>query len=201
MMRVIRIGAAVLLALGMLTTAASAKTYNAVKEFSTASNPHGAWSYLTSGRLDTTVETEACGTKDQGWSDGMGQPNYGGVIGNKAKSSEKCTSNGTVTIPAHTLNLDPEANANESVQWTAPKSGSYAVVGSFLGDDSSELSHSVAVEHNGTSIYSNEIDAFEQVDAFSLTVAVHAGDTIDFVVDTSAFHNLGTGLQVTIKKA
>lgn len=85
------------------------------------------------------------------------------------------------------------------MQWTATKSGTYAIAGNFHGDDSFENSHSVEILHNGVSIYSNTISTAGETDTFSVSATVSKGDTISFVCDTgSTADDLSTGLQATL---
>lgn len=186
------------------TPAFSAMPSNAVSQFSTTKNPHGNWSYeSTSSLLTTSQKKNFCGTNNVGfWSNGGSPPNEASVAGNKAHSELVCTDNGTVRVPAQTLNLDPEGVANVAVVWTAKKAGTYTVAGQFTGDDTSEQSHSVVILHNGTSIYTNTIGSFGQVDSFSQSVTVAKHDTLSFTVDTGGGpNNLSTGLQATLTKS
>jgi hypothetical protein len=149
--------------------------------------------------LSTSVTKGYCGPKKlNGWDNNEAVPNSAGIAVNKTGSEIACTDNGTVRFPADTINMDPESNSNVSVQWTAPKAGAVTITGSFQGDDTSEVSHAVDILHNATSIYSNTISSFGQVDTFSVAATVSKGDTISFENDTNGFHNLSTGLQVTI---
>jgi hypothetical protein len=190
--------------LGMTPPAFAAKPSNAVSQFSTKSNPHGTWSYeTTSSLLTTSQKTNFCGTNKVGfWSNGGSPPNEASVAGNNTKSEVVCADNGTVRVPAQTLNLDPEGLANVAVVWTAKKAGTYTIAGQFTGDDTSEQSHSVVILHNGTTIYTNTIGSFGQVDSFSQSVTVAKHDTLSFTVDTGGgANNLSTGLQATLTKS
>ena len=78
--------------------------------------------------------------------------------------------------------------------------GTFVIQGDFLGADTSENSHPVAILLNGKqNIYSNMITRFGQRDAFNLTRRMRRGDSLDFVVSTgSACTYLGTGLKAII---
>jgi hypothetical protein len=183
------------------TSAFAAKSSNAVSQFSTKSNPHGAWSYAAAGSLlNNPIPKDFCGPKKlSAWNNNMGVPNQASVAANKTGAPLACTANGTVTVPAETLNLDPESASYVAVIWTAKKAGTYTVAGQFTGDDSGQQSHTVAILHNATSIYSNTISSHGQIDTFSQSVAVAKGDTLSFTVDTGGGpNNLSTGLQATV---
>jgi hypothetical protein len=182
-------------------SAGAAGSSNAVSQFSAKKNPHGQWSYRADGSLLTTsIPKGACGPKKlSAWTNGGSEPNIAAVSANKTSSPIACTSNSTVTVPAGSLSLDPESETNVSVQWTAKKAGTYALSGRFTGNDSRQVTHSVSILHNATSIYTSTISSYGQVDSFSMNVTVAKGDTVSFVVDTgSTWTNLSTGLQATL---
>jgi hypothetical protein len=82
------------------------------------------------------------------------------------------------------LNLDPEGLASISVRFTAPTSGTYGFTGDFLGDDKYQHAHPVEILVNGSSVYSNTINKYDQSDPFSIQATLTAGDTVDFAVET-----------------
>lgn len=187
--------------LAVTAPAFAAASSNAVSQFSATKNPHGVWSYMAAGKLLTVSQPkDSCGPKVlKAWDSSGSPPNEASVIGNKTNAEVSCTENNTVKIPAETLNIDPESLATVAVVWTAKKAGTYTVAGRFTGDDTSEQSHSVAILHNGTSVYANTVSDYEQVDSFSQSVVVAKGDTISFTAYTgSEPNNLSTGLQATI---
>ena len=201
------------LPIGLLTTSVVALTigisgspafagtsiYNAVAKFSPSANPHSNWSYRATGALLGTKSKHACGAKKlNGWWNNGQEPSGASIVANKTAALLACATNSTVRVPAETINMDPESVANVSVQFTATKAGTYSVTGAFLGDDTGEIGHTVKVLHNGTALYTNTISAYGQKDAFNLSATVHPGDTISFVVETSVWHNLSTGLQATL---
>ncbi len=190
--------------LAEITPAFAAGPSNAVSQFSTKSNPRKSWSYFADGTLlNHAVPKGFCGPRMLGgWDNGGGIPNEASVAANKTAAALACTANSTVTVPAESLNLDPESAPNVSVVWTAKKAGTYTVVGEFTGDDSFQRSHSVAILHNATSVYTNTISSNGQVDSFNLMVTVAKHDTVSFTVDTgSGANDLSTGLQATLTKS
>jgi hypothetical protein len=177
---------------------AQASSYNAVTDFSLASNPNGAWSYLVSGTLlgNPTSNNPSFVGLDYWWN-GQAIPNSSIVAWNSTGSTQTYSS--TVVLPPNVLLLDVELNANVDVRFTAPATGAYSITGYFLGVDTSERSHSVTILDNGTSIFTGTIASYNQNDPFGLTETLAAGDTIDFESLTpGAFSNLGTGLSATV---
>ncbi len=187
--------------LGTTTSAFAGKPSNAVSQFSTKSNPHGKWSYAAAGALlDNPVPEGFCGPESlSAWDNNMGVPNEASVAANETAAALACTENNTVTIPANSLNLDPESASYVAVIWTAKKSGTYTVAGQFTGDDSDQQSHTVAILRKGKTIYTNTISSYGQIDTFSLSVKVARGKTLSFTVDTGTSPDfLSTGLQATV---
>lgn len=176
---------------------ASAQTFDAFKEFKLKDNPNGDWSYLFAGQLLTT-KLKACGgvTKFQCWWNDGQEPDSSVVGANKSGTT---LSFETINLPPKHLLLDPESNADVSAQWTAPSAGSVEVTGNFLGVDTNEASHSVAILHNGTALKTFTMSAYQQESKFHLAFQVAAGDTISFASYTNGWTNLSTGLQATIK--
>ena len=116
------------------------------------------WSYLVDGTL--LGQQIECGNISQWlcWWNGGGEPDST-VIG--ANETGAPVSYLTITMPAGYLNLDPES-LQVTLQWTAPAAGTYRVKGNFLGVDTNEASHPVAIVHNTTTLYSNTISSFNQ---------------------------------------
>ncbi len=191
--------------LAIASPAYAMRQYDAVSQFSTSSNPNGEWSYIVDGKLLTTsVHKGFCGpTALGGWTNGGTPPHQAAVAGNTTASALACTANNTVTVPPESLNLDPEGLSSVAAVWTAKTAGTYTVAGRFTGDDSFQQPHSVRILQNATGIYSNTISSYAQVETFSQSVTVAAGDTISFTVYTgkNGPSNLSTGLQATITES
>jgi uncharacterized protein (TIGR03437 family) len=173
-------------------------TYNAATDFSLSSNPNGVWSYLSSGSLLPSPVIGGGATAGWNeWWDGKAVPNSADIGANV--SGKTLTISNTVVMPTNVLQMDPEATSNVAVRFTAPASGTYSIIGNFLGIDTSQKLHPVEIMHNGVAIFTNTISVFNQNDAFNLTETLSAGDFIDFVNGTgSTYENLSTGLSVTI---
>eukprot|EP01037_Dinobryon_pediforme_P001958 gene1958-1992_t len=154
-------------------------TYDAVTGFSTGSNPNGVWSYRAGNTL-LGNNTQFAGN----WTNGQVLPNMD-IIG----------------VNANYLRLDPQLNANATVQFTAQSTGIYTITGDFLGVDPTQHTHKVEILVGDTSVYSDTIASHGQTDTFSLTEVLTAGETIRFISDTGAggdYTHLATGLQATI---
>ena len=195
----LRFGAAVFGASAIvagLAAPAAAQGVSAFGQFSLAANPNGAWSYLAGGTLlDKTLNPCSGVTKFQCWWNGGSLPNSA-IVG--ANRTGKPISYYTIVLPANYLALDPENASPVVVQYTAPAAATLLVAGNFLGVDTSEASHTVAVLHNGTVLKSFTMAAYKQKSAFRLKVPVAAGDTISFASYNNGFGYLSTGLQAKI---
>lgn len=198
--------AAAALALSTLPSAAVAG-WSASADFSATSNVAGPWSYGTRASATGTsllILTDSLGSGSlMGWQDlansSLGTP----VI--YRNFSNSTFAGGTVTIPGLTLVMHPgptgfgAGGAREFAvtRWTAPVSGAFDISGSFLALDSG--STNVHVVRNGVSLFSS-IRASSSNTAFSLSsVAINAGDTVDFVVgNDGSYFNDSTGLVANI---
>lgn len=188
-----------LCALGMTcATEASAQTsFDAVKQFSSTRNPHGAWSYVGYGGLLKT-KLLVCGNSSlPGWWDGQGEPNSVYVARNI--SSGPISSCVDVVAPTDHLWFDPEGDS-VSVRWTAPAAGRYSIKGDFLGIATDQNSHPVEVVQNGkTVLFSGTIASYNQKLAFTLERDLKKGATIDFeTADGGNYTRLSTGIAAHI---
>jgi len=180
------------------TAAAPAATSDAVADFSVDHNPNGAWRYLAGASLLGSVNHKDCDAL------GIACRWNGNPVCNSAIVAASTTgapaSFLTIRLPADHLLMDPESIASVRVRWTAPAAGSYEIQGDFLGVDTSERSHPVAIlEDAKQKIYSNTISSYGQQAAFDLTRKLARGETVDFVVSTgSACSYLSTGLKATV---
>lgn len=103
------------------------------------------------------------------------------------------------TQPTDLLNLYPGAVGEKSVvRWTAPRAGTAQVAGRFQGLDTTTTG--VAVVKNGaTTLASGNVNGLGDQATFSLTVAVAAGDTLEFQVSYNGdVQHDSTGLAATI---
>ncbi len=117
--------------------AAASTTYDAVNDFSIASNPNGVWSYLYGSDilLPNAVTGSGSETGLIYWWDGYQYPNWAVVVKN-ISGSTWVSGDGNVYLPPDFLNLDPEDVGKVDVRFTAPFASSYRVTGSFLENQS-----------------------------------------------------------------
>jgi PEP-CTERM motif len=177
--------------------------YNAVNDFSLASNPNGVWSYgslsaLSGGNFTTINSTliNASYTGQNAWYNGLQIPNA--IVVDKNTSGVTQTFQ-TVTLPATELRLDGESGIAD-VRWTAPTAGSYSIAGLFQRIDNGNVPVSVRVLLNGVALFSvDNFSTFNAQQAFNLAnLTLKAGDVLDFAEGAPQFNNDSTGLSVTI---
>jgi hypothetical protein len=175
------------------------QTYNPVAQFGVKHNPNGAWSYLADGMLLSKTLKSCAGVSGFNcWWTGESQPSSGTIGGNRSADT---VSYDTIRLPAHTISLDPEYASPAVVQWTAPSAGTATITGNFMGVDTDEASHSVAVLHDGTALATYTVAHYQQKQKFRFTVAVQSGDTIGFANYAQGWTYLTTGLQARIALA
>lgn len=197
---------ACLFAAGTFAPASRANIYNAVTDFSVASNPNGVWSYQMAGALFPLSDsfTGTCGVPASScisWNNQLFIPDNHRIVKNLT-GSVVLESNGTVFLDPNYLNLDPE-DASVAVVFTAPSTGFYQVAGQFLGIDAVGNAHPVSVIENGSvSLFASSIATFHQGAPFDLNLNLNAGDTIAFNVGTGSsgcsYCFLSTGLWTEI---
>jgi hypothetical protein len=180
---------------------ARAQSYNAVNDFSVASNPNGAWSYLYSTPFPSLLPTgrDCIVTGLECWFSGLPEPNSVTIAKNTTAST---LSYETIVQSPNVLEMDPESHA-VILQFTVPAAGTYSIAGDFTGIDTSENSHPVAILDDGTSIFSGTIANFGGKDPFNLTEMLNVNDRVDFEVMTGTggsctYCYLSTGLDATL---
>ncbi len=182
-------------------------TYDAVRDFSSTSNPNGTWSYgweATLGGAFTLFASER--TVYQGldtWEgpEGMFEFNFPLVSFNHTGAILNYASG--VSQPPNMLNLTPSYSGKFSVvRWTAPTTGAFSVAGLFQGIDTRNTTTDVHIRQNGTiALFDGNINAFGDQAPFNLVRNLAAGETLDFAVgigSNGTFYNDQTGLAVTI---
>lgn len=189
------------IAMLMLTLSpSSAQTYDAAKDFSTASNPNGVWSYGWSATLGgsfnrspTTVSP--CGNGLIGWTDtnaaGYILKNVSGQVLNGP-----CGTGETWQPDELGIQAGP-SNQICIVRFTAPADGTYNVQAAFSYIDPNATITGYVLK-NGAVIFSGSIGSNYSNAALQLS----AGDTLDFACDwgtDNSFSGDRTGLAVTIQ--
>ncbi len=154
-------------------------SFSAVGQFSTTSNPNGTWSYGYSTTLGGpfslyTIQGTTFFSNEVGWFGPF--PN--------------CCSPGSPLVvvtqagPPQVLDMLPGAGGQLSVvRWTAPTNGGWDIVGEFFGTGATSVD--VHVLRNSSPIFDRILNNSD-VQSFSLTLKLAAGDTIDFAVGVGA---------------
>ena len=177
----------------------SGAAYNAVTQFSVKSNPNGVWSYLYSGGLLTESTKSCAGIKKLlCWYNGLSFPDSVSVIGNKTGETQSVPNGigGSITYQTNYLGLDGQDDSlGSDVRFTTPAAGSYVAEGYFEGINTSEQSHPVAIEVNGTTVFYAIVSGYESPVPFKLKLTLNQGDTVDFISEPYGNGEfLGTGL-------
>ena len=196
-----------LLSLAVIALPSAALAYSAAGDFSSTSNPNGAWSYGYSYgvgspfSLDTTNTASLAGLALNGWMGNLNPApgaNWPYVMQNS--TAHPVTNNlTTVYQPGQLGLLGASSNEDCVVRWTAPFSGSFSIAATFSRLDTVFGSSAHAyILHNGGSIFNSFVSPGPV--SFSGLQSVLAGDTIDFVVDNANTGPNGnsTGLSATI---
>ncbi|HEX8071742.1 MAG TPA: FG-GAP-like repeat-containing protein [Pyrinomonadaceae bacterium] len=180
--------------------------YDAVTNFSIATNPSGVWSYgytVTRGSAPFNFYTDARVDIIPGidvWRGNLDPDGSPVVAHNKTGST---IVSGSVTLPPDVLDMHPGPGGENSVtRWTAPVAGTYRVNGRFQGLDVTTTD--VAILRNSvTTLFSGNVNGFGNSVLFDLNVTVAAGDTIDFSVGFGGnnFFSDSTGLAATLTLA
>ncbi|MEX2559756.1 MAG: ELWxxDGT repeat protein [Pirellulales bacterium] len=180
-------------------TLVTAVTFSAAADFSATENPAGPWSYgwldpdsgtfslFPESNLDP--ETGVVEWNDSATFDLVNDAILPAVFYN-AGDSEAFVATCEAVIEPGQLALHPGRGAEAStVRWTAPAAGTYSVTATFTGADfECRPTATVFVLHNtGASepseLFFDLIDTHGDVAAFSGSVTVAAGETLDFLVN------------------
>ena len=210
----IGLGGAILAAALSATAPANAATYDAVGDFSIASNPNGVWAYGTGLAGSTFTALPVSGTSLLGsnsfdyWQ--VTDPvDLVPLVGKNVGSDPIIFS--TVLVPTGVLEVHPGPSTDTIVQFTAPTAGSYTLSTSFELLDISPSGVTAEVYNNGTQLFSDTLtspganqgtDTPGQSVSFSDTLHLNAGDTLSFAVNNDGnFLFDSTGLTATISSA
>ncbi len=199
----------VLLFLGSVP-AANAQTYDPAADFSPTSNPNGVWSYGWTQTLGSTFNLDAIHENASGldfWEGsvhtGAGFPpgNFPNIGHNGTNST--ITYNGAIPVAPGHLTLHPGPDGEYSViRFTAQAKGIYSLSSTFTGLDPRPTSTDVHVLMNASSIFDGSVTAFGSGPSFSDTLALKAGDIIDFAVGYGSNHTYNsdtTGLNASLR--
>jgi hypothetical protein len=202
--------------ISLFAIAASAQTWDAVKDFS-SSNPSNNWEY---GHGQTGTNFAIYGSFSSScpafsgfsgvecwWTGGQSLP----AVGLNYTSGTLCyNSSSTVVLPTNALWMHPGSSLNDDsiVKWTAPTSGTYSISGFFEGLDSiDQTGVYVSVYRNTTPIFG---PVFYQQAAScpnpgpslnipTQTLSLAAGDVISFAVNNGGNYIYdSTGFEASI---
>ncbi len=207
LLKVFGITITLLLAISQIASAQSQKTaptYDAVKDFSTQSNPNGVWSYgyLTSWGAPLTLYVWG-GTCDQ--YPGMSwwlTSQCGDVPTVAHNDTDKTNCFGTICVPPDYLDFDVRSQLSV-LRWTAPSSGTFLLQVNAEGLDCCTTSTYFHVLLNSKrSFLKAPINSYQWPLSFHPRAwRLSAGDTVDFIVDEGKdgdWHYDSTGVEVKI---
>lgn len=185
------------------TAKSTTPDYDAVKDFSLASNPNGVWSYgwmPTQGvpmTLYTWSDFETCAPGMSYWA------NYLGILCTAYPAlghndTDKIICGSTWCNPVNWLSTHPGPEDEFSViRFTAPSSGTYLLEGAVVGEDTGGTDFHIVLNTTQYLLNIPNTGYKTQVHVqHSLTLT--AGDTVDIVVGWGANHNFygdSTGIQ------
>ena len=186
----------------------STPQYDAVKDFSLASNPNGVWSYGSLAKYGApfVLYTATCSNMFDLPNSSWGYPNCDTpqVMHNDSNQTECFL---TICVPTNVLRLDIGNSGRgpfiSVLRWTAPQSGKYLFVGGVEGLDwAGPTSTDLRVIYNSTTtLLDVAINSYENPFQYRNTRNLTAGDTMDFAVDMGKDKNYSydsTGLEITV---
>ena len=179
-------------------------TYDAVRDFSLASNPHGVWSYGWLDKLGGAFTLYTWADKDTCWT-GLSTWGMPDCVEPKVTHNDTgaliCP--GTACFPPGYLVLHPGSSGQLSVvRWTVPSPGTFMIQGKVAGTDVFGTTTDFHVVQNTTKeLFRANIDGYGSPISFHRVLTVSAGDTLDFVVgfgSDGAYDFDSTGIQFKI---
>jgi hypothetical protein len=174
--------------------------WDAVRDFSTVSNPNGAWTYgdelSLGGAFNPFPLSATLFTDGPCWYNGAVLPNEAYVC---LSTSQYTQQQLTVIVPNDMLYMGAQTNVVVA-RWTAPSSGTFWILGQFRGLDLLQPQLTIAIYENGTQpLYTNSLGFFGDYQDFSLSnVTLQAGTTIDFAVTSTDLYDDNVGLAARI---
>ena len=172
-----------LLILVLLAPPGLATTYDVALDFSPTSNPAGAWSYGWSADLASPFDLYGFTFNDRdidNWTISSTAPPS---VAHNGTAGEITLNPETIVWQPGQFSLHPGAGGEYSrARWTAPDDGACEITAEFTGIDLTGSTTDVHVLHNGVALFSGSVVGYGDAEAFSTSVSVGAGDTIDFAV-------------------
>jgi hypothetical protein len=184
-----------------------AETYNPATSFerqwTTHSNPDGAWSYGYSGGFgkpitlyDKTVQNGINGKNAQFW---LSSSVDTGTSPAAEYNNGPTFNDGNVDFLANEFLLVAGIRGQYSdLIFTAPVGGEYSIVGNFRGAQYG-IGTVVGIEDNGKVVFSSSVTSVGQLVPFNITLSLQAGSTVTFSVGPGNGAQ-NTGLSVTITR-
>jgi len=198
------LASAMLLVASQVITAQIQPEYDAVRDFSIASNPNGVWSYGYLTQLGTPLilytfsESKCVGGLSCWAQPGVPYP-YLPAVGHNDTNQTFCFL--TNCFAPKFLWSQPGYNGNLSVvRWTAPTPGKWLVSGAVMGEDCIYPTSTTFYMVLNTSqvLLTAPVKSCHLPLTFGDRLKLKAGDSVDFVVDWGPNHNTygdGTGIQ------
>ncbi|MGA2031142.1 MAG: hypothetical protein ABSG68_02695 [Thermoguttaceae bacterium] len=202
LIRAKRVSLALAVLIGVLLVAAppsGAAIYNAANDFSTASNPNGAWSYgeysggLSPGTFTLFNKAGSVGPIDAWWYAST-NPTDPAISHNSGALPYNEISSGTTWLPNQLL-LHPYLGPTV-VRFTASAAGEYDVNALFSPAQTQNTFPNAYVYLDGVQEY-DQVTASGGV-TYAGLLSLHTGDTIDFVVWGNNSNNKTTALDATV---
>ena len=180
---------------GATVAQAATITYDAATDFSITVNPNGVWSYgtrdaSTASSFSKFNSGETMGAPAAGvyrWdNDGASDPS---ICYNPTATNYTITEWGGWNCDAGELILNPSGATRTGVRWTAPTDGQYAVSAAFAPSQEVNGAPNAYVYSGGASgdatLWQSTGTVTSAQSYSSGAIALNAGDTIDFVIDSA----------------
>lgn len=143
----------------------SSQTWDSIRDYSTTSNPNGAWSYCRTW----TTSAQSVDVMRWRWASGwwLNNPGHGGPS----------------ILDGVSLWAKNNSNGYPVVRWTCPRLGRYRFSGVFEGADSRGVDNLVYVAVNGSVLFNGHVNSPTSVVPFSgAGLILHPGDHVDFLL-------------------
>jgi hypothetical protein len=200
-----KLGFSYAVAAGMSCAAHGASTYDVVRDFNIKANPNGVWSYQNSSNNLAYSARRFQGIPGlENWSDDANSPDTVTIVRNKTGGPVSLFDQ-EMTLPPNCLALESSndsAIGDANIVFHAPAAGTYTIKGNFLGLDVKEAhyTHINIFKNSDDYLLGTYAKANRKV-RFDLIVALAAGDTITFQVESSgsvkARHDVGLSAKIT----
>ena len=177
-------------------TEAIAITYSASADFNVVANPRGVWSYgvydrTTPGGIFLPFNSNLVDSESMEWG------NSAHVMYNSSNAT--IVRRGSSMLP-HQIVIQPSSDSRPGVlRFVAPVAANYRINVNFTGRDSAPVNSSnVVVNRNGSAVWGTAISTFGGAGVtYSATLALAAGDRMDFVAGDGGNGPLGDAVGVS----